>query len=301
MKNPLPAHLQHRPFGRQEALDAGVLDGRLRSRTLTRPFHGVRAHEHATSLWALVDAYAQRMPPSQHFSHVTAALIHGFPLHAAVASVPHVSAPPTAGFPRARGVTGHHSDSPVVHVRGLRVSHPVATWCDLATVLSLDDLVAAGDFLITGDEPFSGIPPLSCLEELRGAVRARAGRRGARRLAEALSLVRYGPLSRMETLSRLIIVRDRLPEPSLNFHARNTDGEFVAMVDLAFEQWKVAVEYQGDHHREKQRFRDDITRRERLEDARWSVVCVSADDILRRPQETLARIRRRLRERGAAL
>lgn len=301
VRTPFPDDFTGRPFSRREAVAAGIKDSRLRSAKLAHPFHGVRALDWDASYEAHIRAYHERMPRTQHFSHGTAALLHGFPVPSFATSALHVSAVRTAGFPRAHGVVGHHSDSRVVTLGRMRVSHPVDTWCDLATVLAVDDLVAIGDFLITGDEPYSGVPPIARLSELEHAVRLRAGRRGTPKLWAALELVRYGPLSRMETEMRLLIVRDHLPEPALNFRVLDSNGVFVAMVDLAFDAWKVAVEYQGDLHREKKRFRADITRRERLEDAGWTVIFVSVDDIRRQPSETLRRIRRRLRDRGAPL
>ena len=300
----LPEHLRGRAFASREATRTGVSSRRLSCPDLQRPFHGVRTPaEHPESVQALIRAYALRMPESQHFSHTTAALIHGIPLPLGVANATslHVSADQAVGFPRARGVIGHHTgQSTVVETRtGLRVSSPVDCWCELGTLLRTEDLVAAGDFLVTGDEPLSAVPPLATLSDLERAVEARAGRRGVRRLSEAFLLVRYGPLSRMESLTRLLIVQAGLPEPLLNFTLVDGAGGFVAMLDLAFPEWKVGIEYQGDVHREKERFRRDITRRERIEDQGWTVIYVSADDILRHPLQTIERIRRRLRARGA--
>lgn len=301
---PLPEPFHQRPFSTRAAIAAGVGEGRLRSRGLARPFHGVRiVATDAMTLWQRIRSYQQRMPQSQHFSHVTAALIHGMPLPLPHESDPHlhVAAAPGAGFPRARGTVGHQpgESGTIVLTSGCRVTSPVDTWCDLAEILSLDDLVAAGDFLITGDEPYSGLAPLATRHELGAAVAARAGRRGIRRLIAALELVRYGPLSRMETLTRLLMLRGGLPEPALNHTIVDAAGQVVAMVDLALPERRVAIEYQGDDHREKSRFRRDITRRERIEDQEWTVIYVSADDILRAPEATLARIRSRLRSRGA--
>lgn len=280
----------------------GVSDDRLRAGDLSRPFHGVRVAAHAEeTFWLRLSAYRERMPQAQFFSRTTAARIYRIPLPywCEADSRLHVSVPDAAGFPRARGVIGHHANTEPVQFAGYRVTRPVDTWCDLATTLPLDDLIVIGDFLITGTEPYDGKPPLASLEELDQAVRARKGRRGIRNLREALSQVRYGPLSPMETRSRLLIVRAGLPEPVHNFVVLDEVGRFVAMIDLAFVEWKVGVEYQGDGHREKERFRRDITRRENIEDEGWTVVYVSADDILRHPHQTAARIRSRLRARGA--
>ncbi|MDI2099537.1 hypothetical protein [Ruicaihuangia caeni] len=190
---------------------------------------------------------------------------------------------------------GHHLDDAVlVEIAGVRVTAPVASWCDLAGLLTVDELVAAGDFLITGTEPYDGVTPLASYEQLSRAVSSRTGRRGIRKLRQALPLIRYGSLSPKETELRLLIVRAGLPEPVPNYVLRDGRGVFVAMIDLAFAEWKVGIEYQSDLHRERAQFRRDIGRRERIEDEGWSVIYVSADDLRGSPRQTIDRIRRRL-------
>ncbi|MFC6354904.1 hypothetical protein [Luethyella okanaganae] len=305
-RRPIPDHLRGRPIAARDAASVGLTESLWRGPGLARPFHGVRiAHDAELSVRELIEAYSRRMPPAQFFSHTSAALLYGMPLPTRLerSSLIHVSAEPGGAIPRARGVIGHHAawDRTPTTLGALRASSPLDTWCELSTILELDDLVAVGDFIVTGDEPFSGHPPLSCLDDMGAAVTAHGRRRGARSLSAALRLVRYGPLSRMETITRLFVVRAGLPEPSINYRVCDTHGRPVSMVDLAFVDWKVAVEYQGDHHREKGRFRDDIARRERLEDLGWTVVYISIDDMGLRPAETIARLRTRLRSRGAPL
>lgn len=252
----------------------------------------------------LIEAYAARMPERQSFSHATAAVIHGIPMPFALeeSGTLHVSAI-GGGIPRLPGVIGHHEgwDRQPIEKDGLRLSSPIDTWCELSTLLGIEDLVAAGDYLVTGDEPYSGTPPLVTMEELRLAVRTHGSRRGARRLRAALGRVRYGAMSRMETRTRLFLVDAGLPEPALNHKLFDAFGRTVAMLDLAFVAEKVALEYQSALHDSPQANRDDALRRERLEDLGWTVVYITIDDLRLRPEETLARIRARLRARGARL
>jgi very-short-patch-repair endonuclease len=102
----------------------------------------------------------------------------------------------------------------------------------------------------------------------------------------------------------LRIVRAGLPEPKINLHVPEAryDG-IVPMVDLAYPEFRVGIEYEGDHHRQPVQFRRDIRRYERFADAGWSIVRVTGDDV---PDgsapgasaELLARIEARLRARG---
>ncbi|SDT13641.1 endonuclease domain-containing protein [Microterricola viridarii] len=291
------------PLATNESAAIGITPGQLRHRDVLSPFRGVVMGRAAESVPELAAAYAKRMPRRQYFSHSTAALLHGIPLPAEQerALVLHVSTSVAGGIPRCRGVVGHQGawDRSPTERAGLRLSAAVHAWCELASLLAVDDLVAAGDFLVTGDEPYSGIPPLATLEQLTAAVRRYGSRRYARRLRQALALVRYGSMSRMESLTRLAMQTAGLPEPRLNHPVFDEHGTQIALIDLAYPEFKVGIEYQGDGHRDRVQYRNDTARRERLEDRGWTIVYVTADDLRFRLNETMNRIRTRLRQRGA--
>lgn len=82
------------------------------------------------------------------FCSVTAAAIMGIPLPTGMAKMPRldVGTPAPARACRAAGATGHKlqlNDADLREWLGLRVTTPARTWCDLAAVLELEDLVAA--------------------------------------------------------------------------------------------------------------------------------------------------------------
>jgi very-short-patch-repair endonuclease len=68
-------------------------------------------------------------------------------------------------------------------------------------------------------------------------------------------------------------------------------------VDLAFPQWRIAIEYEGDHHRERTQFRRDITRGNALLKAGWLVLRFTADDIVNRPQQLIDQVLTTIRAR----
>ena len=104
----------------------------------------------------------------------------------------------------------HRDRVRVVEVRGVPVTAPVDTWCQLSTVLELDALIEAGDALVRRKHP------LATMAELRAGVSHYAGQRGAKKLREALTQVRPRTDSAKETATRLVIVRAGLPEPEVN-------------------------------------------------------------------------------------
>ena len=116
---------------------------------------------------------------------------------------------------------------------------------------------------------------------------------GLRRLEAALELVDPGAESPRESYLRLLLIDAGLPRPQTQIPVLGIDGMPVAYLDLGWEECRVAVEYDGDHHRiDRRQYVKDIRRLEMLERMGWIIVCVVAEDgpakIVRRVREALA-------------
>lgn len=273
--SPLPPPLDSAPFSVRQAQAASVSRQRLRAADLVSPFHGVRSAVPVDSILELCCAYLPRMTGGQFFSHRTAALIYGMPLPRALESPRwiHVAVSPPAHPPQLRGVTGHRVSAETRTHGGLPVVDPVACWRQLAPSLSTEELVVVGDFLVRRKQP------LATLEQLRDAASEGRGR-GIRSLRLALTQVRAGTDSPMETRVRLALVASGLPEPLIGHTVRDSDRGFVATPDLAYVDKQIAIEYEGEAHWTDRRvFAEDIERRERLEDAGWHVIRVIAEHL----------------------
>jgi len=168
----------------------------------------------------------------------------------------------------------------------MRVSTPVQTWVDMSTQLAPVDLVIMGDALLRRKSP------LARLEELENAVVNHRGHRGAAALRAAFARVRPRTDSVRETLLRLAIVDFGLPEPEVNVEIRDARGRFIAWGDLAYPQYRVLAEYDGEQHRtdEKQFYRD-VDRLDDLAEDRWRVVRFNKSHVSR---ERLLKLRRAL-------
>ncbi len=143
---------------------------------------------------------------------------------------------------------------------------------DEAVVL-LDRLVQAA--LATLDDVRAAA---ALLPACRGSAQARLVARLADGLAE----------SPQETRLRLLLHRAGMP-PVAQYRVVDERG-FVARVDFAYPELRLAVEYDGLHHAERQAFLDDRRRLNRLIAAGWVVLHVTLDD-LRHPDRLLVRIR----------
>lgn len=240
-----------------------------------------------------------RLKRGQIFSHASAAVLLGIPIPRRLERGDvHISAFRPVLPPRLRGVSAHELDyvgQSICKIDGLPSLGPADTWLHLAAQLSDDDLIAAGDFLVTGSEPFSGLPPPSSLDLLAEAVARCPRRRGVAKARQALELIKYGPLSPRETKVRLLMHRAGLPEPLLNHNVLDSSGRRIGMVDLALPEPRLAIEYQGEHHRtDPDVYNSDILRRERLEAIGWSVIYVTKRDLARDPEGLIRRIRARI-------
>ncbi|WP_448810671.1 hypothetical protein [Agromyces bauzanensis] len=290
----LPSHLRGAAFRTGETGFHEASAGRLRALDLQRPFHGVRSS--GLDLDDLIDrcwAYEPLLRPGEAFSHETAARLYGLPLPSEGADL-HVTAPTGLERARSEGVAGHELAG-VIPIRlhlGLPVVVPALAWCQLATGLAVPDLVALGDAIVTGPRMRrTRKPALGTPADLQRLATWWGRRRGSRKLARALPLVRIGAESRPETHVRLLLLRSGLPEPLLNDATVLLDGQ-VLHPDLKYVAWRIVLEFQGDDHRTNRRvWQEDVRRKRAFERAGWRVVEVTSDDLYVDSTSLLARIR----------
>lgn len=77
----------------------------------------------------------------------------------------------------------------------------------------------------------------------------------------------------------MLIIEAGLAKPDCNVTVFDGTGRFVARVDLSYRREKVAIEYEGDHHRDKDQWRRDLARRRRLEALGWTYLSVTQADL----------------------
>ena len=126
------------------------------------------------------------------------------------------------------------------------------------------------------------------LDSVRERVTAMrgAGSAQARQVATLADGLAESP---QETRLRLLLHRSGLPAPVAQHVVRDDAGRFVARVDFAWPGLRVALEYDGLWHAEDGQFAKDRERLNRLREAGWVVVFVTAAD-LHRPERLLRRI-----------
>jgi G:T-mismatch repair DNA endonuclease (very short patch repair protein) len=282
----VPDELTSGVFRGSEAVRSGLLTGRqLRGSTWRRLVQDVYAHRDVPVTHLLRAQAALALLPSAVVTGKSAAALWGVPIVGPDDYV-EVTLPPRTHMVRVEGLYARRAvvrPTDVGRREGLRVTTPAATALRLASVLPRDAAVAAVDQLIA-----ARVVDLATIRTLAAGARGPGSARARLVAGLADGLAASPP----ETRLRLLIGGSTLPPPVAQFTVIH-DNRFVGRVDFAWPDQKVALEYDGLWHAENGQFARDRERLNRLREAGWQVVFVTAAD-LGRPEIVLARIARAL-------
>jgi hypothetical protein len=157
-------------------------------------------------------------------------------------------------------------------VRGIPATTPTRTAFDIATTRSpITPAVAAIDALARATNLKMADVELLALRH--------KGCRGTRRARTAIDLVDPGAESPRETWLRLLLIRAGFPRPTTQIPVYDQYRQLVAVLDMGWEDVKVAAEYDGDQHRtDRRRFNKDIRRFETVTELGWIDIRMTAED-----------------------
>lgn len=181
-------------------------------------------------------------------------------------------------------------DDEIVVLQGVPATSPTRTALDLGCWYPTMTAVAAIDSLARAID----------IKGAEVAVLASRypGRRGIARARRALELFDSGAQSPKESWLRVVLIQAGLPRPQTQIPVRDEFGGPVAYLDMGWEDVKVAVEYDGQQHRnDRRQYSWDVRRLEMLERLGWIVIRVLAGD---RPAEVVGRVRAALARRNGA-
>jgi hypothetical protein len=278
----VPDELRFRPFRGSQAVRAGLITPRrLEGASWRRLFHDVYVHRDVAESHRLRATAAVVLLPAAVVTGVSAAALWGLDLVDPSEDV-EVTLPPASHMVRVLGIRARRArldPGHVVRLRDAPVTSPAATALRLADALPHERAVAAVDQLV-----LSGRADLNEIRTLAASARG-PGSAKARRVAEQADGLAESP---QETRVRLLLLASHLPPPVAQYRIV-VDGRFVARVDFAWPERKVALEYDGLWHAEPGQFARDRERLNRLREAGWTVVFVTAAD-LRDRERLIARI-----------
>ncbi|WP_433828422.1 type IV toxin-antitoxin system AbiEi family antitoxin [Actinoplanes sp. CA-015351] len=283
----IPPELIGVPFRASSAVAAGLITRAMLSGPVWRRlFRDVYAHEDlALDHRGWCTAAMLALPASTAIGGASAACLWGVSTPLDPTTV-HVVAP--------RGIRLHRDPRIVVHYTGLAaadvcVRNGLRLTTPERTIFDLGRRTGRADALVTLDAMLHRhlIDP--------AALRKMIGRRerwpGTARLGALLPLAEPRSESPMETRLRLVLVDAGVPPPVAQFEIRDARGVLLGRADLAWPELRLAAEYEGDHHRQRDQFRQDVERFNKLRMAGWTVLRFTADDVLRRPDRTAAMVK----------
>jgi hypothetical protein len=219
-------------------------------------------------------------------SGVAASALHGARWIDADASIELIA--PTARPQRGLLVRNERlAEDEITRVAGIPVATPARTAFDIGRHKRRDEAVARLDALMYAT-PFS-------MEDVLLLAKRYPGARGLRRLRAVLPLVDGGAASPKETWLRLLLIDAGFPRPVTQIPV--ADGwRPVRVLDMGWEDLKVAAEYDGDQHRtNRKQYVKDIRCQAKLQRLGWIVVRVIAED---RECDIIARVGDALSRRG---
>lgn len=289
---------------------------------MTRPTSSVRTLRPLREFPEYVGAFALALPDDVVFSHTTAARLWGIPLPRVLQEdrVLHVMRGTTRSRIVRQGCVSHKGleRRQVQEVGGLAVTSLADTWLDLIQAfhdrLSIPDAVMLGDAVVERLHPTKFVhelhphadpasdswwqdPQARGCADLLSRFQARPPRPGRDLVRQALDLVRPRVWSPMESYSRVALVQDGIPEPSLNVVIRSADDPRRTVIgDMGWDKGcyrtKVVGEYNGAAHQEQESRESDHSKRLFLEDHGWKVLEIYARDVFNgaRRQDLVGRL-----------
>jgi hypothetical protein len=280
-----------RPLTRPAALVEGITDWQLRHPEVVRLSRDTYLPRHDDGdLRTRLPAILMTAPPGAVVSHQTAAALWRVEIPLERTDRPaHLTVPAGSKARNRRDRRLHRAPLPPAEVErcwGLPVTTPARTWRDLAAVLEPAALLAVTDQLLD----------ILCrpADLERALSRAPAGR-GAARCRRVLAVADPRVDSPMESVVRWLLHEAGLPRPTLQYQAFDVRGRQIGFGDMAWPDRKVLLEFDGDVHRERRVFVADLRRQNRLVLEGWTVLRFSSADVLGRPHEVVAAVRRALR------
>lgn len=281
----VPDELCFEPFTTRHAGRLGVSSTALQSEPWRQMLRGVWVHKDLPDNRALrVKAVKLVLARDAFICGLTVAWLSGIDPWDPRSDLVWIGSP-TGRRPRARPgcfireLTVTAADLYVVD--GIAATVPTRTAYDCARWLTrVEGVVVADAYAHLG---------LVKAEELAAYVNSHRGVRGVRQAEQVVALMDARSESAMETRTRLFLTDAGLPAPIPQYEVFDEAGSFVARLDFAYPDLRIAIEYDGAFHWEQRR--DDDRRREALRALGWTVIVLSVDDLFRLRNATASRLR----------
>lgn len=180
----------------------------------------------------------------------------------------------------------------ILELDGMRVTSPARTAFDLGRhIVKRDAAVQRLDALANATDVKRA--------EIDAVIADHPAARGTPRLRRILPLMDGGAESPQETIARLVLIDAGLPAPRTQVRVFDEHGQFVARIDMAYDEVLVGIEYDGPQHWNDPAVRQrDIDKQYALTELGWIIIRVSRDLLRYRRATYVARVEGALNSRG---
>jgi very-short-patch-repair endonuclease len=282
------------PFTWAQARSAGLTKHQLRSTAWRHVFRDVWVSARVPDSRELRFASARlALPQRAVVCGLSAAWLHGADVRRQNDLDVHAGFPKGMRCrPRAGLVVCQETLDPadITVVDGVQVTTPLRTAFDCLRWLRATEGVVVADALA-----HAGLVDVA---ELRAYFATKRRLRNLRVGQALLDWVEPKSESPMESRTRCRLLLHGFPRPVAQWVVVDDWGEFVARVDLAYPELKIAIEYDGAAHWEQRRA--DDRRRDALRALGWQVIVVSAEDLYATSLGLEAMVQRARRTAAAA-
>lgn len=282
---PVPTRFLEGPFHRDDLVAAGVSPKVLLGRRFRRVFPAVWAPQRELTHDEMLRAAALSLTSRARLSHISRIQALGLErgetdrLHFTVSDDLHIA---TDGIFLHRTVAMPPTDEVGVT--------PAAAFVQCCADLRLVDLIVVGDWLLSQGH--------ASVQEILDISRLHPWRPGAREAREVITWLDPASRSPRESELRALVTACGLPAPEVNVPIADATGREVAIVDLLFREWWLALEYEGRQHaHDPRQFARDIGRYADLRGLGLEYLQITAA-MLASPRATMARIHGALVARG---
>ncbi len=283
----IPPELTIRPFTIVEAQRFGIHRWHLEGSAWKRLGPGIYAwNELEVSPGVMLAAAALRLPPHAVFSGDTAAWLHG--LDTNPCNPIEVTVPPGGRVSMRTGLCIKRASlarDDVALINRTPVTTVERTLLDVSESRTLTEAVVLADRATHLH--------LTDVRKLEQTAARSSGRPGVATFRRAIEHIEPATESQMESRLRMLIVLKRLPRPIAQHPIHDDAGIFLGRVDFFYPEAKLAIEYDGEVHREN--LAEDNRRQNRLIAAGIRLFRFTAGDIYNRPDVVIRQIRGALR------
>lgn len=159
-------------------------------------------------------------------------------------------------------------------VNGFVVAEPAMAWAQIAAHCSEESLAVTAGALMSRDPQRR----TATLDELVSYVERNTGFIGRSRCTATIPLLAQNTDSPPESVVYVLVLRNGLGKPEPN-HRVDVGPDRYYLIDIAYPDIRLGIEYQGAYHADTDRMRADCTRWNALRRLGWEIVLVTADDL----------------------